>query len=291
VFAAAKEKAKQTQCLSNIKQLSEGFELYKSDSDDRLPLAQTLDTTTNTWRVPIPWNGTQLIEFPYNWRLSQNTTRWNENLTGWANSIYPYVQNRGLYSCPSGSDGGGALSDYGSPNPAAKPALLSYTMNGQLHCLNASGMVNPAELVLLWEGNGKIEIKGIAQSNPIIRCTTLANPCTYIPYSGSGNCPITGSSTPSSAMFGDRPSRSLPGGPYWVHTRGMNWAFNDTHAKWRRMGANYNTIDNDADPTPYTDWSTDPFTGYGPTGTAGYYWVDGCWAWLYRPDYDFSQTP
>ncbi|MFN8140320.1 MAG: prepilin-type N-terminal cleavage/methylation domain-containing protein [Fimbriimonadales bacterium] len=300
VFASAKEKAKQTQCLSNIKQLSQGFELYKSDSDDRLPLASTFDAAGGTWRVPIPWNGTQLIEFPYNWRTSQSTARWDENNTGWANSVYPYVNNRGLYACPSGpeklrtnaaADGGGPIADYGSPNPDAKPAYLSYTMNGQLHAYNASGMVNPSELLLLWEGNGKVQVKGFAMANPIIRCTTLANPCTYIPYSGTGNCPITNSGTPSSAMFGSRPSRSLPGGSYWVHTRGMNWAFNDTHAKWRRMGANYNTINDDASPNPLTDWSTDPFTGYGPTGTAGYYWTDGCWAWLYRPDYDFSQTP
>lgn len=298
VFAQAKEKAKQTQSLSNSKQLSQGFELYKSDADDKLPLSKTLDGATNTWRVPIPWNGTQLIEFPHNWRPTQSTTRWNENITGWANSIYPYVQNRGLYACPSGpekmrtnstQDGGGPISDYAAPNPDAKPSLLSYTMNGQLHAFNASGIVNPAELLLLWEGNGKIAIKGFAMSNPIIRCTTTAAPCTYIPYSGTGNCPITNSSTPSSAMFGNRPDRQLPGGSYWVHTRGMNWSFNDTHAKWRRMGANW--LPNNTGATPYTDWSTDPFTGYDHKGTAGFYWVDGCWAWLFRPDYDFMITP
>lgn len=298
VFAQAKEKAKQTQSLSNNKQLSQGFELYKSDADDKAPLAKTLNGATQTWRVPLPWNGQQLIEFPHNWRAMQSPTRWDENQTGWANSIYPYIQNRGLYSCPSGAeklrtmgpmDGGGPLLDYRNPNPDAKPSLVSYTMNGLLHAFNSSGIVNPAELVLLWEGNGKVSVKGFAMSNPMIRCTTTANPCTYIPYNGTGNCPITDSSTTSDVMFGSRPTGQLPGGSYWVHTRGTNWSFNDTHAKWRRLGANW--VPGNTGNTPFTDWSTDPFTGYDHRGFAGFNWTDGCWSWLFRPDYDFMITP
>src|SRR5437870_2666958 len=37
VFAQAREKARQTTCLSNLKQLGLGFRMYLTDYDDRLP--------------------------------------------------------------------------------------------------------------------------------------------------------------------------------------------------------------------------------------------------------------
>lgn len=295
VFAQAKEKAKQTVCLANEKQLATAMTMYVDDSDSKYPLAFTLDTTTNTWRTGIPVDGQKLIEFPHNWRPTQSTTRWNENLTGWANAIYPYVQNRGIYSCPSGpekqrtngrADTGGLISDYASPNRDAKPALVAPTYNGLLHGWNSSGIVNPAELNVFQESMGKVNVVGFAMGNPQIRCQTTASPCIYIPYSGTGNCPY---GRPSDYNFGTRPNLSYPGGSYWVHSRGANWSFADTHAKWRRLGANW--LPGNNGPTPYTDWSTDPGTGYDEKGFSGYYWTDGCWTWLSRPDYDFSMTP
>lgn len=296
VFATAKEKAKQITCLANQKQLSTATAMYIDDSNDHYPLSFTLNTSTNVWRTGIPVDGTKLIEFPYNWRSSQTLDRWNENLTGWVNSIYPYVNSRGIYSCPSGveklrtngrADGGGVISDYASPNPDAKPAGVAPTFNGLLHGWNASAIANPSELNVFQESMGKVNVLGFGMSNPQIRCTTLANPCVYIPYSGSGNCPY---GTPSDYNFGTKPNLSYPGGSSWVHTRGQNWSFCDTHAKWRRLGANYLPGENNGS-TPFTDWSTDPGTGYNGRGFSAYYWTDGCWTWLSRPDYDFSQTP
>lgn len=56
VFAQAKEKAKQTQCLSNLNQMGKSLVLYLGDHDDTYPLAFTHNGTQwlfQNWH-PIP---------------------------------------------------------------------------------------------------------------------------------------------------------------------------------------------------------------------------------------------
>jgi len=68
VFARAREKARQTSCLSNIKQLGMGMYMYTSDYDERTPIGYS----GLGW-----WTGT------------------------WKERVYPYVKNYQLYDCPS----------------------------------------------------------------------------------------------------------------------------------------------------------------------------------------------
>ncbi len=70
VFARAREKARQTSCLSNLKQLGLGTLMYSGDYDERLPL------------------------------------RWHSNDSSFGPpvAIYPYVKNEQLYECPSWTD-------------------------------------------------------------------------------------------------------------------------------------------------------------------------------------------
>src|ERR1700743_3800079 len=65
VFAKAREKARQTACLSNCKQMSLGIQQYTQDYDETLPWAQQA--------VGGAWN---LL-------------------------IYPYVKNDQVFQCPS----------------------------------------------------------------------------------------------------------------------------------------------------------------------------------------------
>lgn len=83
VFARAKEAAKKTACLSNLRQIGVGFQLYLNDYDDRLPDRRDLKTSLG-YR---PW------------------TSWppSDPRSGWATILLePYVKNRDLYACPSG---------------------------------------------------------------------------------------------------------------------------------------------------------------------------------------------
>jgi len=70
VFAKARERATATSCLSNQKQLANGFMMYMDDNGDRLP----------RWWTPTggPDNGPR----------------------DWATDTWPYVKNIDVYKCP-----------------------------------------------------------------------------------------------------------------------------------------------------------------------------------------------
>ncbi len=71
VFARAREKARQTSCLSNLKQISQAELMYESDNDE------------NTAGVyAVPWNAS----------LSMYT---------WVDMLMPYVKNEQVWVCPS----------------------------------------------------------------------------------------------------------------------------------------------------------------------------------------------
>lgn len=291
---------KQTTCLTNVKQLSQGFELYKSDSDDRHPLTMSVDPETKMWKSLSAWTGSELLPFPYNWRASQKTEQWDRNINGWANSVYPYVNNRSLFSCPeaevkqlSASGGSGdKVEDYEKPNPDAAPAKVSYTMNGLLHNFDASGIINPSELPMVWEGLGKVALSGFAATNPSLKCFGIDEPCTYLPHKEGTPCPLTNSSEPSAIMFGNKGGSWMPAGTYWIHgakpeEMGMNIAYCDTHAKWLRVGVQF-TPEGSSE-AKETEFLNDAFTRYDHKGFATHYWSDGCWPILFRPDYDFKE--
>jgi|LSQX01.1.fsa_nt_gb prepilin-type N-terminal cleavage/methylation domain-containing protein/prepilin-type processing-associated H-X9-DG protein len=69
VFARAREKARQTSCLSNVKQLGLGVHMYAQDYDETLPCVQMRDATTQ-----------------YGF---------------WYDVVQPYVNNRQVLRCPS----------------------------------------------------------------------------------------------------------------------------------------------------------------------------------------------
>lgn len=75
VFARAREKARQTSCLSNLKQLDLGVQMYAQDYDERMCCAQT-------------WCG---------WKNPLNTQYFQD--------IGPYVKNWELFACPSAVGG------------------------------------------------------------------------------------------------------------------------------------------------------------------------------------------
>lgn len=73
VFAKVREKARQTACLSNLKQIGLALMQYSQDYDEMTPQAHS--------GQPLP--------------------NWLPNDTSWRETIYPYVKSTGLYKCPS----------------------------------------------------------------------------------------------------------------------------------------------------------------------------------------------
>ena len=105
VFAQAKQAAKKTQALSNVKQLGLATQMYLGDSDDRyLPAFNT----TADWATYA--NG------------------WNPK---WAPNVQPYVKSIGLYSSPVDSTAGKPVTgmEWAGSN-------MSFTPNGFLNGWN-----------------------------------------------------------------------------------------------------------------------------------------------------------
>jgi len=81
VFAKAREKARQTSCIPNLKQLSLGFLMYAQDYDETLPGVQ--------FGVSWPWS-----QWPgsYDW------------CGVFTHAVMPYLKNNQILQCPSDKD-------------------------------------------------------------------------------------------------------------------------------------------------------------------------------------------
>ena len=114
VFAGAKQRAHQTKCLNNLKQLSIALRQYSDDNDGRVPLISTYNFpghknwcgSVNAWDRVVLQNG----------------------------SLWPYVKNTAVYLCPSDlSREPEGLDIPGTPNPTNDDFPLSYSINGELN--------------------------------------------------------------------------------------------------------------------------------------------------------------
>jgi prepilin-type N-terminal cleavage/methylation domain-containing protein/prepilin-type processing-associated H-X9-DG protein len=264
VFAQAREKARQTSCLSNIKQMGIGILMYTQDYDELFPQAFTNANgqwLTNFWHmVPPEWSSDvghpAVINSPF----------------FWANSIQPYIKNYGIYVCPSGTPFRPAPARFTYNTPRVPPIPVSYTFNGLLNTFSQAGVVAPASVPLVWEGRGKVQALGGALPNPILTCTDgnapcVYRPCTQNPCTSSSQCP---------AGNGGRGGAFGVDGTVWVHNNGMNFLFADGHSKWRRLGSQLSPAN--------TDPFVDPYTGYNASGVPGFVWTNWCHPFLFRPD-------
>ena len=85
VFARAREQARKTSCLSNLKQMSLGFLMYAQDYDETLPGIKFGGNPGEGW----PWT---VFPGSYDW-------------TGvFTQGVQPYIKNKQILQCPSGTD-------------------------------------------------------------------------------------------------------------------------------------------------------------------------------------------
>jgi prepilin-type N-terminal cleavage/methylation domain-containing protein len=256
VFAQAREKARQTSCISNLKQLGVGYIMYTQDYDETFPLPCQAPTRINTVYASPP-------------NLVQGRgpgTPWNDFWypTQGANVVFPYTKNYAIWACPSG-----ALKEQFNPPfstnyvPGVTPTHITYNYNGLLGASSQAVINSAADVPLLWEG-GRIAYNGTNINNPSVSPAAAAQ---YWPFP-LGTCPA------NSAYTGAWYDPTGGTGIVQSHTNGENWNYADGHAKFRHMGGNsFNT-----------DYRKDPFV-YNADGTVAAAWVDNCGRlWLFRPD-------
>ena len=140
VFAKAREKARQTTCLNNLKQLGLGFHLYLNDWDDGYPFAGSAGQ-------------------PRGWVIAKDHFVIDVRLGG----LFPYVRTVGAYVCPSETPNGQATRN--------SPTFLSYSMNDEFFThgtsyhqeddpLTQADVADPAGTILLMEENETVSDDG-----------------------------------------------------------------------------------------------------------------------------------
>jgi len=213
VFAKVREKARQTSCLSNEKQLGLAFAQYYEDYDEKWPSGASSTGTTG--------NGGY----------------------GWVGTIYPYVKSTGLLKCPDDNTSGDTV---GTINYVP----VSYAFNSNAAGAADAQFTSPASTVSLFEVQGPIApvtISYVSTGTSDGSTAVVAAPAENSSGTGSSYADnglnldgATGVVYATSNFLG----RSLPTanlGSFTnqnaLHTGGANYLLADGHAKWFRGSA------------------------------------------------------
>ncbi len=138
VFAKAREKARATACLSNMKQIMLAFQMYATDWDGV--------------NCPSRFNGAPHCPRPDD-SSGGNCGRWNLNLQ-------PYIRNDNLFSCPSdmtlrnqgiGNDRTRSYVTNGGPDERGDPDWRKYAFARQNWGAKESEIPSPSGLIAVSE--------------------------------------------------------------------------------------------------------------------------------------------
>jgi prepilin-type N-terminal cleavage/methylation domain-containing protein/prepilin-type processing-associated H-X9-DG protein len=256
VFAQAREKARQSTCLSNMKQQGTAIAMYRQDYDETYPQAY--------------------------YYLDNNSSA--GGYAQWSGMCQPYVKNWGIFVCPSDRLRGLAPTNFIGNNlgfgvPAGQTPQsgsiqdiqaprLSYTANAAVmprkRRSQDPGMVvsdaavdAPADTILIAEMtdtpaciNDQSQASNIAyKTHRSTNAVTLANGNTF---SGEGEAP----GTPLAAVTPQRarqalqqcPTASANGLPHiaytspFRHSDGANYTYCDGHTKFQKLEATLNPL-------------------------------------------------
>jgi prepilin-type N-terminal cleavage/methylation domain-containing protein/prepilin-type processing-associated H-X9-DG protein len=199
VFARARENARRTSCLSNMKQIGLGFMQYTQDYDERYP--------PNFPQIGTPDGSLDIVDTDKSkpsgiFKVTNNSGVGNDNFQTWMDLIFPYVKSTQLFVCPSStvaatvpnygySLGFGGYSSYIASN-FGKTGYPSYMP------LAMAAVTRPAEIII---------------------ATEYSSPYSYTatPYNMANNA-------------------NLGNNIVTPHLDGGNQIFADGHAKWWSRG-------------------------------------------------------
>ena len=126
VFARAREKARQTSCLSNLKQLGLGMLMYVQDYDERFPSGRYI-----AGGVAGPCDDGNIMHNGWAWMVNDDPAAGRPAVPSHIylrDIINPYIKNNQLWLCPSDS----RTDNWSSYNPKMwlywnAPKLSQYT--------------------------------------------------------------------------------------------------------------------------------------------------------------------
>jgi len=196
VFARARENARRSSCLSNLKQIGLGFMQYTQDYDEKFP--HNIPSFSSPITPSPALTGTPSATF-----IESNGTVEGNFLT-WMDSIFPYIKSTQLFVCPSGTPYHSVASSYGYSANIANGLGAPYTSQPAGQPLSLAAINRPSEIFLASDMNAKYN--------------TYANSLYYYSYYGSS----------TSGTAGPQPDHIM----YTRHFDGANFLFTDGHTKW-----------------------------------------------------------
>jgi prepilin-type N-terminal cleavage/methylation domain-containing protein/prepilin-type processing-associated H-X9-DG protein len=231
VFAQAREKARQTSCLSNMKQIGLGLAMYNQDYDETMPLAFA--------RVP-PINGGTENRIPFDQQLK------------------PYIKNDQVFKCPSDAA------------PRTNPPFWdgSYRTSNLFRSYGYVGQIDTAEGssrselpdrntgMSIWDDNTPRQATRLAQIDMPADTVAIVeswNPNTGAAsdsrvgawygalFTGCDTFKLAGRKRPRSGPIDDAPTSRCSGNytgfsPMPGHANQGNYVFADGHVKVMRWG-------------------------------------------------------
>lgn len=135
VFAKAREKARQTSCLSNCRQLATSYVMYAQDYDER-----TVMPAVFIGEIAVPGAGGP-------------ATPPGANVNWWRYSLQPYIKNWQVFLCPSAAG-------VGNPSSAGNQLNHQYGLNISACAIPMAQMTAPAETIALGDSGAWLSNMG-----------------------------------------------------------------------------------------------------------------------------------
>ena len=231
VFAKVREKARQTQCLSNEKQINLAMLQYVEDYDETWPAAD----------VSLGAPGTDAGGY-----YGAKTTQ-----ASWAYVIYPYVKSKAVFTCPDDPAPEPDTTDFASGYDIARTyiPIMQYNTDG----VSADQVDNNSAIMINGHDNTP-GVHNITDANITYPASTIwlteagqnTNLATGACYINNANpCPSVNQGEPGLFVF-NRTSYEQPNGTSRqqvanYHTGGVNWCFGDGHVHWYQINQTINT--------------------------------------------------
>jgi len=206
VFANVREKARQTSCLSNEKQIGLGIAQYVEDYDETYMPAEA---------------------------VGGNNAGYGNDGYGWASRVYPYVKSTEVFTCP----------DDPSLSPDARTEM-SYAFNVNLSAYDYTAtsklpaLTSPSVTVLLCEMSNTWS--DISDGVDLVNVTATGWSGSEGDYSTAtnggdgGGTYVQGWAWLTTGILGNRTTENYAffGSSPGLHSGGSNFLMADGHAKW-----------------------------------------------------------
>jgi prepilin-type N-terminal cleavage/methylation domain-containing protein/prepilin-type processing-associated H-X9-DG protein len=222
VFAQAREKARQTSCLSNTKQIGLAFMQYIQDYDEMLPPVAGTYVANNTSYM----------------------SHWGVDLIGGTNAptasipagvtvpslIGSYIKNNQIQNCPSG------------PRPSTNSAAVAYLYNDLAAGRSQAAFAAVSQSVVMGESSGASGILANNQPLGLGVGHAVARVANYPGVAAAPAIPTTASTNQVLPYNGAAPLDQASLADVNRHAGGGNFLFGDGHAKWHKVTTNANGI-------------------------------------------------